>query len=359
MSGDVGASVAIGGVAIAARSCPDRFFLLHGDEDQIKAELINHDLAADRYEICHAPRVIMMTDTLSHALRRGRRDSSMWRSIESMAEGKAAITVSAGNTAALMAMGRLALPRIEGVNRQGIAILWPTFNDDRTGLAILIDAGATVDIAAENLLDFAVMGHALGQRLFDKEHPSVGLLNIGSEAIKGTDAVRKADAALRNEQVPLNYIGFVEGNEIAIGKADVIVTDGFTGNVAIKASEGTAQYVFRYLRYRIMSGSLLDRLVGLYLSRKLKQYRHAIEPGTYNGGVILGLEGYIVKSHGSANAEAFANAIALADKLCRLTDATPLSHDLANLKALLTSPGVTDKAVPEAASRQENGSDEK
>jgi phosphate acyltransferase len=320
MGGDVGPAAIVAGVAIARKRHPELRFLLHGDEAVLRPILTSHRALAKRAEIRHAPDVIGMAEKPSQALRRGR-NSSMWHALDSVAGKEAQVAVSAGNTGALMALSMFRLGLIPGISRPAIAVIWPTLR----GQSVVLDVGANAGCDAEQLVDFAVMGEAFARVVFGIERPTVGLLNIGEEEVKGIEPVKRAAQILRASKLPIEFYGFVEGDGIGTGIVDVVVTDGFTGNVALKTAEGTAKLVGTFLRMAL-TRSLLGRIGALFASGALRVVRKKLDPRSLNGGVFLGLNGVVVKSHGRADALGFASAVDLAvdmgrsDMIARIGD---------------------------------------
>jgi phosphate acyltransferase len=306
MGGDSGPASILAGAAIACRRHPKIRFLLHGDEAVLKPLLGSHRALASRAEIRHAPAVIGMAEKPSQAVRRGR-NSSMWHAVEAVAQGEAQVAVSAGNTGALMAISMFRMGLIEGISRPAIAVLWPTIR----GQSVVLDVGANAGSDAEQLVDFAVMGEAFARAVFGIERPTVGLLNIGEEEMKGIESVKRAAQILRGCKLPMEFHGFIEGDDIGEGVVDVVVTDGFTGNVALKTAEGTAKLIVHYLR-SALKRSLLGRLGALLASGAFRVLRRKLDPRNLNGGVFLGVNGVVVKSHGGTDALGFASAIDLA-----------------------------------------------
>jgi glycerol-3-phosphate acyltransferase PlsX len=282
-------------------------FILHGDEAIID-KLLGKRRAklAHRVSVRHAEAYVRMDEKPSLALRRGRK-TSMWRAIESVKNGEAEAVVSAGNTGALMAMSMFQLGVIDGISRPAIAALWPT----KRGQCVVLDIGANVECDADQLVDFAVMGEAFARAVLGLERPTVGLLNVGSEEVKGHDAVKGAAQMLRNVSLPMEFAGFIEGDDIAEGTVDVVVTDGFTGNIALKTAEGTAKLVVSYLR-AALKRSILSRLGAFLASGALNALRRKLDPRMSNGGMFLGLNGVVVKSHGGTDAFGFAGATDMA-----------------------------------------------
>jgi glycerol-3-phosphate acyltransferase PlsX len=334
MGGDHGPSVTIPGVDMVLARHPNMRVLLFGDRDQIEKEAVRFPRVRTRGEIRHADVAIRMDDKPSVALRRGRRVSSMWMALEAVKNGEAAVAVSAGNTGALMAMSVFVLKTMEGIKRPAIACLWPTMR----GRSVVLDVGATIGADAEQLVDFAIMGEAMARVLLGKEKPSVGLLNVGVEEIKGVEYVREAGRLLKEADLPIAYHGFVEGNDIAAGTVDVFVTEGFTGNIALKTAEGTARQVATILR-EFLSESLLARLGALLARRAFAKLRKRLDPRESNGGVFLGLNGVVIKSHGGTDAFGFANAIEIAVDMAKANLVEKIAADIAVKQALLAANG--------------------
>jgi phosphate acyltransferase len=307
MGGDAGPSVVISALARSMQRHPAVRFILHGDESALN-ELIRKRRGkfAQHVSVRHAPGRIRMEEKPSTALRRGR-DSSMWRAIDSVKSGEAEAVVSAGNTGALMAMSMYQLGLIEGITRPAIASLWPT----KRGQTVVLDCGANIECDANQLVDFAVMGEAFARAVLGLERPTVGLLNVGSEDVKGHEAVKDAAHMLRSASLPMEFSGFIEGNDIAEGTVDVAVTDGFTGNVALKTAEGTAKLIATFLR-STLKRSFLSRLGAVLARGALDALRRKLDPRTAGGGLFLGLNGVVVKSHGGTDALGFASAVDMA-----------------------------------------------
>jgi glycerol-3-phosphate acyltransferase PlsX len=327
MGGDHGPSVVIPGADRSLERHPDIHFELHGDEAVIRPLLARHPALAAAASVHHTDVAVRMDDKPSQALRNGRRKSSMWLAIEAVKKGDADAAVSAGNTGALMAMARFCLRTMVRIERPAIAALWPTLR----GESVVLDVGASIGADADALVDMAVMGAAMARVVLDIERPTVGLLNIGVEEVKGLEMVREAGRILRETNLPsLHYHGFVEGDDIGKGTVDVVVTEGFAGNIALKTAEGTAKQIAGYLR-AAMSRTLLAR-AGYVLARgAFEALREKLDPRKVNGGVFLGLNGIVVKSHGGTDAEGFAAAIDLAydmvkqDLMRKITES--LTHD--------------------------------
>jgi glycerol-3-phosphate acyltransferase PlsX len=313
MGGDHGATVVVPGAAESLVRHPDSEFILFGDSSVIEPVLRRHPRLAEAARVVHTDVAVKMDEKPSQALRHGRWKSSIWLALDAVRKGDADVAVSAGNTGALMAMAKFNLKTIEGIERPAIAAIWPTLR----GESVVLDVGASIGADAEHLCDLAAMGSAMARVLFDIERPTVGLLNIGVEEVKGLDEVRKAGQILREQPVPyFEYCGFVEGDDIGKGTVDVVVTEGFAGNIALKTAEGTARQIGGYLR-GAMSRTWKARL-GYWLAREaFRALREKMDPARSNGGVFLGLNGIVIKSHGGADVEGFAAAVDLGYDMAR------------------------------------------
>ncbi len=312
MGGDAGPGIVVAALVRSVVRHPAVNFILHGDEAELKPLLAKRGKLAERVAIRHTAERVRMEEKPSLALRRGR-NTSMWRAIESVKKKEAEVAVSAGNTGALMAMSMVQLGTLEGIARPAIAALWPT----KRGQSVVLDVGANISVTAEQLVDFAVMGEAFARAILGLERPTVGILNVGSEDVKGNDSVKGAAHILRNNSsLPIEFAGFVEGDDIAEGTVDVIVTDGFTGNVALKTAEGTAKLVTHFLRSALRR-SFLGRLGGFFAGGALNTLRRKLDPRASNGGIFLGLDGVVVKSHGGTDELGFASALDMAIAMVR------------------------------------------
>ncbi|MEJ2624575.1 MAG: phosphate acyltransferase PlsX [Pseudolabrys sp.] len=305
MGGDHGASVVLPGADISLSRHPEIEYLLFGDEAQIAPLLERLPRLKAKAQVVHTDVAIRMDDKPSQALRHGRGKSSMWLALDAVRQGDADVAVSAGNTGALMAMARFTLRMLEGIERPAIAALWPTVR----GESVVLDVGATIGADEEHLINLAGMGSAMARVLFDVERPTVGLLNVGVEEIKGVEQVREAGRMLREgHYAHFEYHGFVEGDDIGKGTVDVVVTEGFAGNIALKTAEGTARQIAEYLR-AAMNRTWMARLGYLCARGAFRTLREKMDPRRSNGGVFLGLNGIVIKSHGGTDSEGFAAAI--------------------------------------------------
>ncbi len=329
MGGDEGLAVMLAGVAEARRRFDGTHFFLVGDEAKIAEGLKNHPNLTANSEIVHAPEVIKGDEKPSTALRRAK-ITSMGVAIDLVKQGRAAAAVSSGNTGALMAMAKVSLRTMKGIDRPALAGLMPSLGPNDT---VVLDLGANTECDARNLMQFAVMGAAYARTQLDLASPRVALLNIGTEDQKGTGEIRDAAQALRDAtHLPLTFVGFIEGDKLSRGDVDVIVCDGFSGNIALKTAEGTARFVADLLR-RAFSSSMRSK-IGFLISRPATELlRHHLDPNNHNGAVFLGLNGLVVKSHGGANETGVANAIAVAAKSVRDDLARKIAEDLKYFEA--------------------------
>lgn len=340
MGGDFGPEIVIPGAAKALERHPDVTFLLYGQRARCEAVLAAYPRLREKSILHDCEVAVAMDEKPSQALRRGRYVSSMWRSIEAVKSGQADVVVSAGNTGALMAMAKFCLRTMATIERPAIAAIWPT----ATGESIVLDVGATIGADAQQLLDFALMGGAMARALFDLERPSVGLLNVGVEEIKGQEEVKEAGRLIREAGLDtIDYYGFVEGDDLGKGTVDVVVTEGFTGNIALKTAEGTAKQIAEYLR-AAMSRTLMAKIGYLLAKSAFDKLREKLDPSKVNGGVFLGLNGIVIKSHGGANAEGFAAAIDVGYDMARNGLTQKIENDLKKYHARHSS-----SAGPEAA----------
>jgi glycerol-3-phosphate acyltransferase PlsX len=305
MGGDHGPDVIVPAALQIAGKHPELHLILVGDEVRLRQVMGGRNsVASDRISLRHASQIVEMHETPSKALR-GKKDSSMRVAINLVKQGEADACVSAGNTGALMAIAKFVLKTIPGIDRPAIVAMMPS----KTGHTHVLDLGANVDCTAEHLCQFAIMGYELVKAVEDHEHPRVGLLNIGEEEIKGNEQVKEAARLLAKTHI--NFLGFVEGNDIFGGNVDVVVTDGFTGNVALKAIEGLSKLLASSLRAEF-GRNLFTKLLGLFALPVLTAFKNRFDPSAYNGASLVGLRGIVVKSHGNADQRAFANAIRVA-----------------------------------------------
>lgn len=337
MGGDEGVRVMVSGAALARRQHDQFKFLLVGDETRIKAALDAHPNMRGASEILHCEDVVGGDEKPTQALRRAR-TTSMGLAVNAVKAGDAGAAVSAGNTGALMAMSKLALRTMPGIDRPALAALLPSLGDHDV---IMLDLGANTECDARNLVQFAIMGAAYSRIVTGQTEPRVRLLNIGTEDIKGTDQLQDAASRLRDATgLAMQFDGFIEADKINRGQCDVVVTDGFSGNIALKAIEGAARFVTDLLRNAFTSS--LRSKIGFLVSRPATELlRHHLDPNNHNGAVFLGLNGVVVKSHGSANAAGVANAVAVAARLLEEDLTQRITADLGTLHAAQSSNGKT------------------
>lgn len=323
MGGDHGPAVVVPGAALSLERYPELSFIMYGDEQRIRAELDKLPALAAKTRVVHTDLVVAMSEKPSQALRRGK-GTSLWLSIDAVRNGEADVAVSGGNTGAFMAMSKLILRPMAGIERPAIAALWPTVKAE----CIVLDVGANIGASARELCDFALMGAAMARALFHIERPTVGLLNVGVEEIKGVEEVRQAHAWLKSTELPLDYRGFIEGDQIGQGVVDVVVVEGFAGNIALKTAEGTAKQIGEYLR-AAMKRSWVSQIGAVLASGAFRILKHKMDPRRANGGTFLGLNAIAVKSHGGTDALGFASAIDLAYEMAQSRLIPRLAADLA------------------------------
>ncbi len=326
MGGDHAPGMVIAGADIARQRYPNVRYLFFGDEQKIQPLLEKHKALAAISVVRHTEEFVDNNAKPSIALRAGRQ-SSMRLAIDAVASGEAGCIVSAGNTGALMAMAKMVLKTLPGIDRPAISSFLPT----NKGESVMLDLGANLDCDAENLVQFAIMGAIFARLVLGIPNPTIGLLNVGAEELKGHEALRSAAQILRSTHLPGQFYGFVEGNDIPAGTVDVIVTDGFTGNVALKIAEGMGKLYTSFLR-RTFQSSILARLGYIFAIGAFRKLRDRVDPRRYNGGMFLGLNGVCVKSHGGIDAFGFANAIGVAIDLVSQNFNDRISEELMRLK---------------------------
>ncbi len=328
MGGDEGPAMVLPGLEVALKRCPGLRFDLFGDEEVLARMLASRPRLKEVSRIIHCSVAIPMDAKPSQALRMGRKDSSMWRSLAALKNSDAQAAVSAGNTGALMAMALFCLRPMKGVDRPALAAIWPTVR----GESIVLDVGASIGVDTRNLVTHAILGAAMSRAVFGIELPTVGLLNIGVEEVKGLEEVREAGQMLRERNLQsMRYEGFVEGDDIGRGTVDVVVTEGFSGNIALKTAEGTARQLAEYLRMSI--GRTLRARIGYLLAKPaFMRLRDKMDPRKINGAVFLGLNGLVIKSHGGTDAEGFASAVELAHDMVKNNLQQRIAADVAALE---------------------------
>ena len=347
MGGDRGPATVVAGLVISAAALPDADFILHGDTAQLMPLLARHPALADRVTLRHADRVVTMNDKPAQVMRHGD-GTSMWSTIDALKNHEATVAVSCGNTGALMAVSMIRLRKLPGVNRPAIACLWPSRNPG--GFNLMLDVGADIKAEADDLLQYAAMGASYARNGLKLTRPRVGLLNVGTEEHKGRAELKDAHdrMAMAADAGGYDFVGFVEGGDIPSDRVDVIVTDGFTGNIALKTGEGTAKLISDFMREAFGAG-LLSKFAALLAMNSLKRLQSRIDPRRVNGGVFLGLNGTVIKSHGSADETGVAAAIGLAYQLSGAGFLERMAARVASTGLAGQDAGVT---VPEATSTE-------
>src|SRR6056297_1328868 len=343
MGGDEGPATVVAGISLSAKKNPDIGFILHGPKEVLEPLVAKRGTLAGRCEIRHAADVVQMEDKPSHVLRNGR-ETSMWSALESVRNGEATVCVSCGNTGALMLLSVMRLRKLTGIYRPAIAVMWPSRNPQ--GFNIMLDGGADIRADAKDLMQYALMGASYARNGFGLKRPRIGLLNVGTEEHKGRAELREAhDLIAANARIAdFEFVGFVEGRDLPGTTCDVIVTDGFTGNVALKTGEGTAKLVTDLLR-EAFAHSPLSRLAALLAYTSLRRLKKRVDPRRANGGVFLGLNGTVVKSHGSADATGVSSAIKLAFELAQSNFTERLAARVAS--AALLDQGESAETTPD------------
>lgn len=325
MGGDNAPDMVVEGICLALEQITDVQFMLFGDQDKLNALLEKFPKARAASRVFHTDDVVSNQEKPGIALRSGRQ-SSMRLAINAVGRGEADGVISSGNTGALMAMAKFVLKTLPGIDRPAIATYLPTIK----GGSVMLDLGANVSCDADNLVQFAVMGEVFARNMLKIDKPTVGILNVGEEVLKGNDAVKQAAQILSETHLPLDYYGFIEGDDIGAGTVDVVVTDGFTGNIALKTAEGTAKLFGHFLRKSLTS--TWRAKIGAYLSKKaLLDFKKQVDPRRYNGAMFLGLNGICIKSHGGTDAVGFANAIQVACDLIKTSLNENIKTDYAKL----------------------------
>ena len=312
MGGEDSPNKIINGMKLHNSKSNQIFYNIFGDRDLIQPIINKAELSSDNYQIIHTKNYIKDEDSPLSAAKKGK-DTSMWLSIESLKNNESDAIISAGNTGALFVIAKLNLKMIEKIDKPALSALWPNKN----GMNIVLDLGANVECNEKNLFDFSVMGAALHKSLFEKEESKVALLNIGSEEIKGNNIIKNAYQMLTDHKNSIfKFEGYIEGNQIMDGNVNVIVTDGFTGNVALKTAEGTANFITSELKYALNS-SLIGKISAFLNIKNLKKFKKKLDPRLYNGAILLGLDKPVIKSHGSTDEVGFANSLKVCEKIIK------------------------------------------
>ena len=312
MGGENSPHKTIEGISLHSKVSPNIFYNIYGDEKLISSLITKYNLNNDKLKIIHTDNKIEDTDTALGAAKKGK-DTSLWLAIESLKNNQSDCVVSAGNTGALFVIAKLNLEMIPNIDKPALSALWP----NKTGMNIVLDLGANVECNEKNLVDFSIMGAALHKSLFENETSKVALLNIGSEELKGNTIIKNTYQKLNDQKNNLfDFCGYVEGNHIMDGEVNVIVTDGFTGNIALKTAEGTANFITTELK-KAMTSNLLGKISSFMNLKNLKNFKAKLDPRLYNGAILLGLNKPVIKSHGSTDAIGFANSLKVSEKVIK------------------------------------------
>ena len=311
MGGDGSPKKIIDGIIYNHKSNHENYFKIFGDENKI-SELITNKIDKNFYEIIHTENIVKSTDSPLEAAKKGK-NTSMWLSIESVKKKESDIVISAGNTGALLVIAKLNLKMIENIDKPALSALWP----NKRGMSVVLDLGANIECSSKNLVDFSIMGSALYKSLYPNENPNVALLNIGSEELKGNEIIKETFQKLNEKKTKnLNFSGYIEGNQLMDGNVNVIVSDGFTGNVALKTAEGTANFITSELK-KALNGNLLGKISSLLNISNLRKFKKRLDPRLYNGAIFLGLDTPVVKSHGGTDYIGFSNSLNVCNRIIK------------------------------------------
>ena len=311
MGGDGSPKKIIDGIIYNHKSSHENFFKIFGNENEIQKN-INNKINKDFYEIVHTNNVVKSTDSPLEAAKRGK-DTSMWLAIESVKKKDTDIVISAGNTGALLVIAKLNLKMIENIDKPALSALWP----NKKGMSVVLDLGANIECSSKNLVDFSIMGVSLYKSLYPNEIPNAALLNIGSEEVKGNEIIKETYQILNEKKLKnFKFSGYIEGNELMNGDVNVIVSDGFTGNVALKTAEGTANFITNELK-KAINGSILGKISSLLNISNLKKFKKRLDPRLYNGAIFIGLDSPVVKSHGGTDFIGFSNSLDVCNRIVK------------------------------------------
>ena len=311
MGGDGSPKKIIDGIIHHYQNNKETYYQIFGDQNKI-LNLINQNLPSDSFKIIHTIDIVKGTDSPLEGAKRGK-NTSMWLAIQSVKEKKSDIVISAGNTGALLVISKLNLKMIENIDKPALSALWP----NKKGMSVVLDLGANIDCSPKNLIDFSIMGSSLFKSLYPKDNPKVALLNIGSEEIKGNEIIKDTYQQLNNkENLDYEFKGYIEGNQLMNGDVNVIVADGFTGNVALKTAEGTANFITSELK-KAMTGNLIGKISSLLNISNLKKFKERLDPRLYNGAIFIGLDSPVIKSHGGTDYIGFSNSLSVCTKIVK------------------------------------------
>ena len=311
MGGDGSPKKIIDGIIHNNKSNKEKYFKIFGNKDEIE-KLIDNKIDKNFYEIVHTDNIVKSTDSPLEAAKRGK-NTSMWLTIDSVKKKETDIVISAGNTGALLVIAKLNLKMIENIDKPALSALWP----NKKGMSVVLDLGANIECSSKNLVDFSVMGAALYKSLYPNETPNTALLNIGSEELKGNETIKETFKILNEKKSEnFNFFGYIEGNELMNGNVNVIVSDGFTGNVALKTAEGTANFITGELK-KIFTGSILGKISAILNISNLNKFKKRLDPRLYNGAIFIGLDSPVVKSHGGTDYIGFSNSLDVCNRIIK------------------------------------------
>ena len=322
MGGDGSPKKIIDGIILNNKSNKNVFYKIFGDQNQI-SELIKNKVDSKFYEVIHTDKVIKSTDSPLEGAKRGK-ETSMWLAIQSVKEKQADIVISAGNTGALLVVAKLNLKMIENIDKPALSALWP----NKKGMSVVLDLGANIECSSKNLMDFSIMGASLYTSLYPDEKPNVALLNIGSEELKGNETIKETYQILNEKHsVNYNFAGYIEGNHLMDGNVNVIVSDGFTGNIALKTAEGTANFITSELK-KTMTGNIMGKISSLLNISNLKKFKKRLDPRLYNGAIFIGLDSPVVKSHGGTDYIGFSNSLDVCHRIVKGNLIEKIKHNI-------------------------------
>ena len=324
MGGDGSPKKVVDGIIHHHKSNKDIFYKIFGDKSKI-ISCINNKIDQNFFEIFHTENKVESTDSPLEAAKKGK-NTSMWLSIESVKKKESDIVISAGNTGALLVISKLNLKMIENIDKPALSALWP----NKEGMSVVLDLGANIECSSKNLVDFSIMGASLYKSLYPKDKANVALLNIGSEELKGNETIKETFQLMNKiKSNDFNFSGYIEGNELMNGKVNVIVSDGFTGNVALKTAEGTANFIISELK-KAMSGSILSKISSLLNITNLKKFKKRLDPRLYNGAIFIGLDSPVVKSHGGTDYIGFSNSLDVCSRIVKGNLINKIKNNLKN-----------------------------
>ncbi len=322
MGGDGSPKKIIDGIILNNKSNKNVFYKIFGDQNQIP-KLIKNKIDSKFYEVIHTDKVIKSTDSPLEGAKRGK-ETSMWLAIQSVKEKQADIVISAGNTGALLVVAKLNLKMIENIDKPALSALWP----NKKGMSVVLDLGANIECSSKNLMDFSIMGASLYTSLYPDEKPNVALLNIGSEELKGNETIKETYQILNEKHsVNYNFAGYIEGNHLMDGEVNVIVSDGFTGNIALKTAEGTANFITSELK-KTMTGNIMGKISSLLNISNLKKFKKRLDPRLYNGAIFIGLDSPVVKSHGGTDYIGFSNSLDVCHRIVKGNLIEKIKHNI-------------------------------